>query len=190
MGEPQTIFQKYWLEISKVNIWKVKYIPVAFVHQFQMIWRDHKGLRYSVNNFINFRKLNTWIFLLTSVSARCRVPYAVEENLRGMNEWKNDRQSLGLFIIRCNLDVEECFFLICFFISLISTSLSQNNCGSKNMLKKIWLKNKISNKKKLVWKFNSKRFLVQQISWFKEFRVQKILLKKFGVQKIWGAKLF
>ena len=28
------------------------------------------------------------------------MPYAVVENLRGMNEWKNDRQSLGLFTIR------------------------------------------------------------------------------------------
>ena len=40
----------------------------------------------------------------TSVSACWRVPYAVEENLRGMTERKkerkNERQRLGLFTIR------------------------------------------------------------------------------------------
>ena len=45
-------------------------------------------------------KVQTEKFRNTSVSARCRVPYAVEENLRGMNEWMKERQSLGLFIIR------------------------------------------------------------------------------------------
>ena len=31
-------------------------------------------------------------FYNTSVSARCRVPYAVEENCRGMTERKTERQ--------------------------------------------------------------------------------------------------
>ena len=35
-----------------------------------------------------------------SLLAFRRVPYAVEKNLRGMTEWKNERQSLGLFTIR------------------------------------------------------------------------------------------
>ena len=39
-------------------------------------------------------------FTVTSVSVRWRVPYAVEENLRGMTERKNERQRLGLFTIR------------------------------------------------------------------------------------------
>ena len=47
----------------------------------------------------------TYSFNKTSVSARYRVPYAVEENLRGMNEWMKERQSLGLFIIRFAIEI-------------------------------------------------------------------------------------
>ena len=41
-----------------------------------------------------------WPFYVTSVSARWRVPFAVEENLRGMNERMTEWKSLGLFTIR------------------------------------------------------------------------------------------
>ena len=44
----------------------------------------------------------------TSVSARWRVPYAVEENLRGMNEWQKDKVS-GFLLLDVSRKIQKFF---------------------------------------------------------------------------------
>ena len=68
------------------------------------------------------------LFVKTSVSARWRVPYAVETNLRGMTERNTEWQSLGLFTIRYPLPFAYCSFIPVtpFCIFLISPSVCCN----------------------------------------------------------------
>ena len=69
----------------------------------------HGIIRKILNFLFHYIYFYRILLFLTSVLARWRVPYAVEENLRGMNERKNDRMNdthLGFLIL--NLD----FFII------------------------------------------------------------------------------
>ena len=64
-------------------------------------------VRHSVTNLLTLAGLWT-LFGYTSVSAHWRVPYAVEENLRGMNERMKERQKdkvLGFLILEAKLSI-------------------------------------------------------------------------------------
>ena len=70
---------------------KYNWVPVADAKCQLFDNKDPYHYEYTILKDFSFTNLDT--FEITSVLARCRVPYAVEENLREMKEWKNDRKT-------------------------------------------------------------------------------------------------
>ena len=110
-----------------------------------VIFSSYKGGCQYLGGKKGCPKLTEWsFFIMTSVSARWCVPYAVEENFRGMTERKKEWQSLGLFKIRylwLNESYKNGSFMVgkrgsscLFLIEKIFSAIT----GCQDMVKKFW----------------------------------------------------